>query len=326
MKIPKINEIELSGRKVLVRADLDVGNKVSDTFRLRTIIPTLKFLKDKDCEIVIIGHKGRPKGKVVKKLSLEPIGKRLEIMLMEEWGRDEVKKLKMNMMENLRFDKGEEENDEHYTSHLAENGEVYINEAFSNSHREHASIVGLPKILPHAAGFRFLEEVENLTKVFSAEKPLVSIIGGVKEDKIQYIEGLKELSDKVLVAGRLPEYLPEDINDPKLLIAKLTPDKEDITIHSIEKIIDGIVGAKTIIVAGPMGKFEEEGHRMGTERVYNAVAKSSAFKIACGGDSVSALQELNLLDKFDWVSVGGGASLEFITKETLPGIEALLQS
>jgi phosphoglycerate kinase len=324
MKIPRIEDVDIAGKKVLLRADLDVGKKDGDTFRLKALIPTLKFLKDNDCDVVLIGHKGRPVGKEVKKYSLEPVSKRLEEILLQEWGEDEMKKLKMNMMENLRFSEGEESNDDHYAMHLAEEGEIYINEAFSVSHREHASIVSLPRYLPHAAGIRFMEEIDNLSKVFNAEAPIVVIIGGVKEDKAKYVDGFKEIADKVLVAGRLPDYLPEDINDPKLLVAKLLPDKEDMTVRSIEKFTEEVAKAKTIVVAGPMGKYEEDGHRMGTERVFNAAAESSALKIACGGDTVVALHSLNLVEKFDWVSVGGGASLEFLVKRALPGIDALL--
>lgn len=324
MKIPRIEDADIAGRKVLLRADLDVGEKDKDLFRLKALIPTLKFLKEKDCEIILIGHKGRSGGKEVKKYSLEPVSKKLEELLRQEWGEEEVKKLKMNMMENLRFSIGEEANDDHYAMHLAEEGEFYVNEAFSVSHREHASIVSLPSYLPHAAGIRFMEEIDNLSKVFSADSPIVVIVGGVKEDKTQYIEGLKDLADKVLVAGRLSDYLPEDINDPKLLVAKLIPDKEDITVRSIERFTDEIAKAKTIVLAGPIGKYEEDGHGMGTQRVFNSVSESQAIKIACGGDTAAALRTLGLVDKFDWVSVGGGASLEFLTKRALPGIDALL--
>jgi phosphoglycerate kinase len=324
MKIPRIEDADIAGKKVLLRADLDVGENDEGLFRLKALIPTLKFLKDKDCDVILIGHKGRPGGKEVEKYSLEPVSKRLEDLLGKEWGEEEMKKLKMNMMENLRFSEGEENNDDHYAMHLAEEGEFYVNEDFAVSHREHASIVGLPKYLPHAAGIRFMEEIDNLSKVFNAEGPIVVIIGGVKEDKTNYIEGLKGLADKVLVAGRLPDYLPEDINDPKLVVAKLIPDKEDITVRSIEMFADEIAQAKTIIVAGPMGKYEEDGHGMGTERVLTLVSETQAMKISCGGDTANALHKYGLVDKFDWVSVGGGASLEFLIKRALPGIDALL--
>lgn len=333
MKLPRVDELELKEKKVLVRADLDIKDLESDIYRLESLLPTLDYLQSINCDIVLIGHRGRPseipEGKteeqVKEELSLKLVSVALENLLKEKWGEGRVKNLKMNMMENLRFDKGEEENGEEYTKLLAENGEIFINEAFANSHREHASIVSLPKLMPHAAGFRFLEEVENLSKVIeNPNPPVVAIISGIKKDKMNYIEPFKSFCDKILIAGRLPEFMPEDNTDPKLIIAKLLPDKEDITIHSIESFQEEIEKAKTIIVTGPIGKYEEEGHRMGTERVFNAIAKSSAFKVAGGGDTITAINLLNLKDKFNWLSVGGGATLEFLSKGTLPGIEALL--
>ena len=232
------------------------------------------------------------------------------------------------MEENLRFDSGEETNDPEFTRRLAEKGDVYINEAFGNSHRQHASIVGLPKLLPHAAGFRFVEEVNNLSKVFdNPKRPVLFIVGGSKKDKLDYIENLKFIADKILVGGRLPDYLRDtrySILDTKIIVANLLPDKEDMTINSIEKFEEEIGKSGTIVLAGPMGKYEDKGHRQGTERIFKAVANSNAFKITGGGDSRSVISIYNLKNKFDWVSVGGGAMLEFLAKRTLPGIEALL--
>ena len=249
----------------------------------------------------------------------------LENLLKEEWGEKRVKKLKMHLMENLRFYQGEEANSQEYTQELAKKGEVYINEAFAASHREHASIVGLPRLLPHAAGLHFQKEVENLTRVLEkAEKPIIVLMGGLKKDKLLYIDDFKKFADKILIAGRLPEYMPEVVDDPQLVVARLLADKEDITIHSIENFNQEIARAKTIVLAGPMGKFEEEGHRAGTERIFQAAANSTAFKVAGGGDTERALTLLGLKQKFDWVSVGGGAMLEFLAKGSLPGIEALV--
>jgi len=332
MKLPRIDELNLTSKKVLVRADLDISEVESENFRLESLIPTLDYLYEQNCSIILIGHRGRPseipegktKEQVQQDLSLQPVSKALEELLKVRWGEEKVGKLDMHMMENLRFDEGEEANDKQYSEHLAKNGEIYINEAFAISHREHASIVGLPSLMPHAAGFRFLEEVENLSKVFENPKqPVITLISGIKKDKIDYIESFKEFSDRILIGGRLPEFMPEGNTDPKVVVAKLLPDKEDITIHSVENFQDEIKKAKTIIVSGPIGKYEEEGHRMGTERVFNEIAKSPAFKVAGGGDTISALSLLGIENEFDWLSVGGGAMLEFLAKRTLPGIEAL---
>lgn len=305
MQLPRLEDLSVSGKKVLMRADLDTN------FRLQILIPTFDFLTKNKAKIILIGHKGRPGGKVVADLSLKSLEKELQ-----PW--------QIQLEENLRFDPGEKANDENFTRQLAEKGDVYINEAFGNSHREHASIVGIPKLLPHAAGFHFQKEVENLTKVFeNPQKPVLIIIGGVKKDKLDYLEDFKKFADKILIGGKLPEYLQET-EDNKLLVATLLPDKEDITIRSIEKFEEEIAKAGTIVVSGPMGKFEEEGHRQGTERVFRAIANSPAFKVVGGGETRKAITIFNLEEKFDWLSVGGGAMLDFLSEGTLPGIEALL--
>lgn len=333
MNLPKLQDAKLTKKRVIVRADLDIDvNNSQDTGRLEVLIPTLDYLVNCGCEIIIIGHKGRPNGEVVEELSLEPISKRLEDLLKRKWREKKVKGLRMNMMENVRFDKGEEGNSKHFTDHLAQKGDFFVNEAFAASHRAHASIVGLPKILPHAAGLHFIEEVENLTQVLEKpERPLIVVLGGMKEDKLDYLKDLEKLADKILVGGRLPDYMGDDArsirsldNKRKVISANLIMDKEDITIHSIERFKVEIANAKTIVLAGPMGKYEEKGHSQGTKEIFGVIAQSDAFKVAGGGDTEGVINELELRDRFDWISVGGGAMLEFLAKGTLPGIEALL--
>jgi len=318
--LPKLSSLSVSGKKVLVRADLDISE--GDTFRLKSLTETLKYLIGKGSQVVIIGHKGRPSG-VDEKLSLKslagPIGELVGSTVAFEGDGQIVLK------ENLRFNPGEESNSEEFAKELSVLGDYYINEAFADSHRNHASIVGLPKLLPHAAGLHLEIEVENLGKVLeSPKKPTLLIISGVKEDKLEMIKRSRDIFDKVLVGGRLPEYLGEDYSDPKVIVAKLNPDKEDITINSVEAFEKEIAEAGTIVLAGVPGKYEEPGQTLGTERIFNSVANSSAFKVVGGGDSLAVVSKYNLSAKFDWISVGGGAMLEFLTKGTLPGIDALL--
>lgn len=325
MKLPRIEDLDIQNKKVLLRADLDIDISKDGGGRLRVLLPTLKILTQKASKITIIGHKGRPEGKVVKELSVDTVSAALEKLLIQEWGKEKVENLDLVMSENLRFDSGEEENSEHYAEHLAEGNDVYINEAFASSHREHASITKLPKLLPSAAGLRFIEEIENMEKILKdPKKPVLFIIGGVKKDKLDYLEDFKKVADKILIGGRLPDYLSEDFDDKKIVVAKLIMDKEDITVHSIEKFEDEISKAGTIVVAGPMSKSEEDGHLMGTDRVFKAIANSQAYKLAGGGETEGIISTLGLTNKFDWISIGGGASLEFLAKGTLPGIEALL--
>jgi len=318
---PKLNDLDVSNKKVLLRADLDID--IGENYRLEALLPTLKYLSSKSAKIIIIGHRGRPQGKIVDELKMKPV---------EEELRKIATGIEFEILENLRFDSREEANNLEYAKKLASLGDCYVNESFANSHRDAASITTLPTLLPHAAGIRFVEEVNNLSKVFdNPKRPVLFVVGGSKKDKLGYIEALKKIADKILVGGRLPEYYGDRAlesvrmgGEDKLVIANLIMDKEDITIHSIEKFEEEIKKAGTIVLAGPMGKYEDGGHRQGTERVFKAVSDSNSFRVVGGGDSLSILSIYNLKNKFDWVSVGGGAMLEFLAKRTLPGIEALL--
>jgi len=318
MDLPKLTDLDIAGKSVLLRLDLDTNPNPND-LRIKASEETLNFLKEKGSKIIIIAHRGRPEGKVDESLSLKPFQP-----IFDRWGA-EVK-------ENLRFNPGEESNDENFAKEIASWGDVYVNEAFASSHRNHASIAGVPKFLPHAAGFRFAKEVENLSKVFNnPKKPVVFLLSGVKEDKLSYLDGIKKIADKVLIGGRLPDYMGDEKlvsvrtrgENEQVIVGNLVMDKEDITLNTIERFEKEIQKAKMIVVSGPLGKYEDEGHRMGTEKVYKAVTESNAFKVAGGGDTEKAITTLNLSAGFDWISVGGGAMLEFLVNRTLPGIIAL---
>jgi len=330
MQINKVSDLNFENKSVLIRMDLDIDPESKNNLRLESVKPTIDLIsKNRVAKIVVLGHRGRPQGIKEESLSIRPLIGKLSLIFNKEIEFEEdIEKVQDNsgvvLLENLRFWSGEERGDPEFAKRIASMGDVYINEAFAASHRPHASIVGVANLLPHAAGTRFLNEVESLSKVFNnPKKPVVVIISGAKKDKIEYIEAIREFTDKILVAGRLPEYLPEDSGDEKLIVAKLLPDKEDITIHSIENFEKIIATAGTVVVSGPIGIYEDEGHRQGTKRVFEAIANSSAYKVAGGGDTEAAISLLGLGNKFDWISVGGGAMLEFLTKKTLPGIDAL---
>jgi len=315
MLLPKLTELDVIGKKVLLRLDLDTDPDPND-LRIKSSEETLNYLKEKDAQIIILAHKGRPEGKIDESLSLKPFQP-----IFDKWGA--------KMEENLRFDPGEEGNNPEFAKKLASLGDCYVNEAFASSHRAHASIVGLPKLLPHAVGFRFQKEVENLSKVFdNPKRPLIFLISGLKEDKLGYVKAFESLADKILVGGRLPDFLGDKalesvrLQKGKVIIGNLIMDKEDITLNTIEVFSKEVKSGGTVVVSGPLGKYEEEGHRAGTEKVFIAVTSSGAFKIAGGGDTEKAISTLGLSDKFNWISVGGGAMLEFLSKKTLPGIEA----
>jgi phosphoglycerate kinase len=351
MNLPKIDNLDLSRKRVFVRLDLDVpltkkgnsdgkfGYEIKDSSRLKLSRETIDTLLENGArEIYLAGHIGRPDevGKYIstfcllkalseiysKPVTFQPIVG--ENSSQENLDPSDGSAHPLILLENLRANKGEMGNDSFFSRSLANLADFYVNESFAESHRQAASIVGIPKLLPHAAGSHFVKEVENLNRVFeNPKKPVIVIIGGVKEDKLSYIEGFKSFADIIHLVGALPKFR-EESKDAKVVVAKLMPDKEDITISSIERIEQDVAKAGTVILAGPIGKYEEEGHQLGTKRVLEAIKKSSAFKIAGGGDTEGAISALGFTQAFDWISIGGGAMLEFLAKRTLPGIEALL--
>lgn len=320
MNLPRITDLDVTNKKVLVRLDLDIKTFNENDLRLKAATKTLDYLKDKASEIIIISHKGRPNGIFDEKLSLKPFQQ-----IFDKWGA--------RVEENLRFDKGEsldfarDWEAQEFAKKLATLADVYINDAFASSHRNHASIVGVPKLLPSAFGFRFLEEVENLSKDF--ESPVVVVISGIKKDKVEMAKKLAKIYDKVLVGGQLPEYFGDEAlesvrnQNSNLIIGNLTQDKEDITLNTISKFKEELSKAGTVILAGVLGRYEDEGHMQGTKEIFDFVSKLTAFKIAGGGDTETAIGRLSLADRFDWISVGGGAMLTFLTSKTLPAIEAI---
>lgn len=318
MKLPALHDFNFYGKKVLVRCDFDGG-------RLKENLPTIKYLLDSGAKkIILMGHLGRPEGRVVEDLKLAPVEEKFRRLLPSK---------NIIFLENLRFDKREEENDLTFAKELAELGDFYVNEAFASSHREHASIVGIPKFLPHCAGLHFASEVKNLSKVLeNPRRPLVFVIGGAKpETKLVYILDFARIADFVLVGGLLVQKsnIKTQIQNLKLksvLFAGLTGDGFDINSEAIREFVEIIKKAGTIVWNGPMGKYEEPEEQEGTRKIGEAVGNGEGFKIVGGGDTISALKKFGLLDKMDYVSTGGGAMLEFLAKGTLPGITALIET
>jgi len=345
MNLPKIEELDVEGKIILLRCDLDVplvdGN-IKDDSRLVKSLPSIFELRERRAsKIVLLGKLGRPKGQkddslstrlliswYTKKLnqSVRFVGFRLPADLQTAVGEVRNSGEQIIMFDNLRFWKEEIDNDEEFGKKLSDMGDAYVNDSFGMSHREQASVMYPPKYLPKAAGVQFLAEVENLSKVInSPERPVIVIISGAKKDKLDYLDDFREFADHIYVGGLLPKYFKESFNDEKITVLKLSQDGEDLTIRSIEKVEEAVAVAGTIVLSGPLGHFESPGHRLGTERVFTAVANSDAFKVTGGGDSTSVVNELSLAGKFDWVSTGGGAMLEFLARGTLPGIIALTE-
>lgn len=327
MNLPLIDET-IRDKKVFVRGDIDVPvsrrageqeSRIEDDTRLKDILPTIEFLLKQNCTVLLAGHLGRPEGKEDMGLSSKPVAEWMAEKLQTKVSVSGVclkgnicgfiVTEKLIVLENLRFDPREEANDETYAKELASLAEVYVNEAFATCEREHASIIGVPKFLPHFAGFRLAKEVEVLSGVLeNPKRPLVVIIGGAKiETKQPVIAKMQDFADSVLVGGKLTG---KEEND--MLESEMTGWSEKIA------------AAGTILWNGPVGKIEEISFQVGTKRLAELIAGSSAYKIVGGGDTVAFLDKLGLTSKFDWVSSGGGSMLKFLSGEKLPGVEALV--
>jgi 3-phosphoglycerate kinase len=323
---------DVSGKKVIVRADLDlaVGEGQVETFRLDRLVPTIKSLLDRGATVRIIAHRGRPEGRVDPSLTNEDfvpiLSEKLDLPV--SFGGDPTQNQDLaapvTLFENLRFYPGEEANSPEFVQALTRLGEIYVNESFATVHRSHASIVSLPKYLPHFAGLNLLAEIENLSKIIaSPARPLVVIVGGAKlESKRPLVDFMANIADEILLGGAfVNETLPES---PKLVLPVDNIDGKDIGPATIGRFKESLAGARTIVWNGPMGAFEDPKYAQGTRLVGQAVAGSrGAFTVVGGGDTIAALEGLGVLNLISFVSTGGGAMLEFLSGKTLPGIEAL---
>ncbi|MDO8515281.1 MAG: phosphoglycerate kinase [bacterium] len=302
--LPVIDET-IKNKRVLVRGDIDVP--VDDAMRLEAIWPTIEFLLEHENTVILCGHMGRPLNGFEEQFSTKRVAEWFAKKEVDSsWidGRFHGFEINKNfiVLENLRFSPEEEKNDENFSKELSGLAEVYVNESFANCERAHASMVGVPKLLPHFAGFRLVKEIEVLGKIVeNPRRPLLAIIGGAKiETKQPLIDKMKNFADFVVIGGKLA---------------------------TVEKdfIIDSLPVAQTIIWNGPFGAIEEEQWQAGTKKVVELILKNKkAYKVVGGGDTVAFLQKLGVLNQFDWVSTGGGSMLKFLAGEKLPGIEALL--
>ncbi|MFA5773593.1 MAG: phosphoglycerate kinase [Candidatus Paceibacterota bacterium] len=363
----------LFGKRVILRADLNVpikDGKVLDNFRIKKVIPTILYLQKKGAKVIIISHIGDdgkesllPVAQVIKKYikTIEFI--KTPIFSDETEKRiNSLKKREIILLENLRTETGEKKNSPSFARALSRYGEIYVNDAFSVSHREHASIVGITKYLSGYAGLQFLDEVENLSKVFNPAHPFLFILGGAKfETKIPLIKKFLRSADNIFIGGAIANdffrakgyevgvSLVDDGNFqiPVLLKAKnlIIPidvvatknSKNRITkpseVISDENIVD--IGPQTVLILkdlinkagfilwnGPLGKYED-GFGGATEEVLKIVSKCKAQSVIGGGDIVALISKLKIESKLGFVSTGGGATLEFLAKGTLPGIRAL---
>jgi len=359
-KFKILKDINVKNKRVLLRVNFDLpideNGKISDTFRLKESLPTINYLIKQNCKVILISHLGRP---AVKKLSLKPIAKILSKFLKKEvLFASDPKKMKFGdvlLLENIRFDKREEENNPEFAKELAKLGDIYINDAFAVSHRKHASIVSIPKLLPSAAGFLLEKEIKELNKILkNPKRPLIAIIGGAKiSTKIKVINKFLKIADKVLVGGALANNIfafqgfdmgksvidkksfkeVKRINfnppagGPKLFLPVDLENRGgkalDIGSKTIKLFCELVKNARTIVWNGPMGLIEQKPFDKGTRELINCIAKSRAHSVAGGGDTIAFINKIHKEKDFNHLSTGGGAMLDYLANETLSGIEAL---
>jgi phosphoglycerate kinase len=338
--VNKLVGLDVSAKRVFLRADLDVplpnsndqtpDSNTEVSTRLTNIKPTIEYLLGRGAkQVIIAGHVGRPKGPDPKLSTRHLIGQLRKILSRDVEFLESFESVQMSqvlLFENLRFWAGEVENDFEFAKDLARLVDVYVNDAFGNSHRNHASMVALPSMLPHAAGLHLQKEIDELTRILvNPDRPLVAIVGGAKiETKIPVISNLSKIAQTVLVGGELPIEINKTGQKfaENVIVATLMENQKDISSESQSRFVEIINGAKTVIWNGPMGLFEE-GHVDGTLAVARAIAESGAYSVIGGGDSTQFLGKEGLLSNFSFVSAGGGAMLEFLSGKKLPGLEAL---
>ncbi len=363
----------LSGKSVILRADLNVPIKngvVLDDFRIKKILPTILYLQKKGAKVIIISHIGDD-----DKESLLPVATKIkkyikeinfiETPIFSDETEKRIKSLKNGeivLLENLRRETGEKKNSPSFARALSRYGEIYINDAFSVSHREHASIVGITKYLPGYAGFQFMNEIESLSKVFNPKHPFLFILGGAKfETKIPLIKKYLRSADNIFIGGAIANdffrakgyeigtslvgevnfqvplllksknlILPIDVEVTKnsknhfTRSSDVMPDENivDIGPQSVLVLKDLINKAEFILWNGPLGKYES-GFGGATEEILKLISKSKAVSVIGGGDTAALITKLKIEDKIGFVSTGGGATLDFLSKGTLPGIRVL---
>ena len=385
-----IRDIDLAGKRVLVRVDYNVpleDGRVADDSRIRASLPTIEYLREQGCRVILMSHLGRPKAGPDDALRLDPAARRLgellsvDVRKVDELSGPEVEAVVHAMgpgdvllLENSRFDPREEKNDPSLVAELARLGDVYVNDAFSAAHRAHVTTTGLAAKLPAVAGLLMEQELRGLDRVLAQPKrPLVVVLGGAKvTDKIRVIDRFLEVADELLIGGAMSFafaraeglavgsskveeegvavaaaalekaarsscklVLPSDVVvadafavDATTKVVKVDAIPEgwmglDIGPETAAAYAAAISSAGTVFWNGPMGVFEMKPFSAGTRAVAEAMAACAGVTVVGGGDSVAAVNQFGLAGRMDHVSMGGGASLEYMEGAELPGVAVL---
>jgi phosphoglycerate kinase len=342
--IKTIKKINLKGKRVILRTDyncpIDKKGRVLDTFRIEQSLPTLKYLLSKRAKIIIITHLGRPEGKKVKILKLDNIKNQLQRLLkhpvkklngvIEKEVQKAIEKIKEKdivLLENIRFYPEEEKGELSFAKKIAKLGDVFVQDAFSVCHRDHASVTKITKFLPSFWGPLLEKEVFALEKIkTNPKRPLIAIIGGKKEEKFQILDLLIKKADLILTNQLIKEgYLKQKnkIKENKKILFPFSSNGLDLDKKTIMLYTKEILRAKTIFWTGPMGKIEEKKYQKGTKEIAKAILKSKAFSVVGGGDTVEFLRKIKMEKKFSFISTGGSAMIEFLSGKKLPGLKVL---
>jgi len=388
VRVLRMTDLDLKGKRVLIREDLNVPVKngiVTSDARIRASLPTMKAAHAAGARVMLMSHLGRPEeGVPAEEFSLAPVAARVSELLglKVRFERDWLNGVacepgEIVLLENVRFNKGEKKNKDELAKQMAALCDVYVMDAFATAHRAEASTHGVAKFAPVAcAGPLLTGELEALEKSLgSPKRPLIAIVGGSKvSTKITVLENLIGKVDKLIVGGGIANTflaaagfpvgkslheaemvdiargllerskvsgadipLPTDVVVAKEFVASAEADVKpveavgpdemilDIGPDTAERFADALKGAGTIVWNGPVGVFEFDQFGEGTRVIAQAVARSPAFSIAGGGDTIAAIEKYGVGEDISYISTAGGAFLEFLEGKTLPAVEMLEQ-
>ncbi len=369
----QLEDFDFENKRVLARFDFNVAIKdgrIVDETRLNAALPTIRYILEKNPRLLILSsHLGRPKGEFVPELMLDPVAQRLSEMLgikIEKTTHTEEMDKGVYMIENVQFHPGERKNSLVYAKELADLADLFVLDAFGQSHREYASICGVQRYIPGCAGLLLKKELENLEKARDPEHPFCVIIGGAKFDKIEAIEAMGEKADHILLGGIIAntflrarghnigasKFDPDGVEKATELFDKIVvpvdcvvakdfdskgevADVDDVPCDSmildvgpktIELYKQKLKQAKTIMWGGPIGVFEKPEFANGTKQIAEFLAGLDSIRIIGGGESAASVKKFGVSDKMTHVSTGGGASLQYVCGNKLPGVAALEES
>ncbi|HWJ04417.1 MAG TPA: phosphoglycerate kinase [Steroidobacteraceae bacterium] len=388
MRVLRMNDLDLAGKRVLIREDLNVpvqNGVVTSDARIRASLPTIEAAMKAGARVLLMSHLGRPdEGVPTEEFSLAPVAARLSELLGHKvrFERDWLDGVtcepgEVVLLENVRFNKGEKKNKDELARKMAALCDIYVMDAFATAHRAEASTHGVGKFAPVAcAGPLLTNELDALEKALSSPKrPLVAIVAGSKvSTKLTVLENLLGKVDKLIVGGGIANTflaaagqpigkslheaemidtartllarsqqsgveipLPTDVVVAKEFAASAEADVKpaaqvlagemilDIGPDTAERFAAALNGAGTIVWNGPVGVFEFDQFGEGTRVIAQAVARSPAFSIAGGGDTIAAIEKYGVAEDISYISTAGGAFLEFLEGKKLPAVEMLEQ-